>query len=179
MTILDTDRLIIRRFKAEDWRDLHEYLSRENVVKYEPYGVLTEKESREEALRRSSDSAFWAVCLKETGKMIGNLYFQEQEPKRFQTWVLGYVFHSDYQGNGYAGEACRRLLKYGYETLEIRRVIAMCNPENQRSWKLLERLNFRREGHSLQTGYFKYDKDGNPIWHDTFLYALLRTEWGE
>lgn len=31
--------------------------------KYEPYGVFTEDESREEALRRSSDSAFWAVCL--------------------------------------------------------------------------------------------------------------------
>lgn len=177
MEILETDRLIIRRFLQEDWKDLYDYLSKEEVVKFEPYGVYDENQCKEEAARRSSDLAFWAVCLKDSNKLIGNLYFSEQNPSIFQTWELGYVFNDEYQGKGYASEACNRLLEFGFEELEVRRVIANCNPLNIKSWRLMERLKLRREGHSLQTVYFKLDKEGNPIWHDTFTYAILRAEW--
>lgn len=179
MDVMETERLIIRRFRAEDWKDLYNYLSQEDVVRYEPYYVFNEEESRTEALRRSTDSAFWAVCLKSTGTMIGNLYFQENEPKDFGTWEFGYVFNSNFQGNGYATEACSQLLNYGFEMLNMRRVIANCDPDNTSSWKLLERLKLRREGHFLRTGYFKCDNHGDPIWHDTFSYGLLRNEWLE
>lgn len=147
MEIMETERLWIRRFSAEDWKDLHEYLSQESVVKYEPYSVFNADESRTEALRRSSDRAFWAVCLKSTTKMIGNLYFQASEPKVFGVWEFGYVFNPDFQGKGYATEACNQLLNYGFDNLKMRRVIANCDPENTHSWKLLERLKLRREGH--------------------------------
>ncbi|WP_019911943.1 GNAT family N-acetyltransferase [Paenibacillus sp. HW567] len=174
---METKRLLIRGFKPEDWEDLHEYLSQEEVVKYEPYGVFDEKASRDEALRRSTDHAFWAVCLKDTGKVIGNLYFQQQEPEPFRTWELGYVFNSQFQGKGYAVEACIRLLEYGFGELQIRRVAAHCDPRNSPSWRLLERLRLRREGHFLQTGYFKTDADGQPMWHDTYAYGVLGQEW--
>lgn len=39
MSILETERLILRKFSCDDWKDLHEYLSQETVVKYEPYDV--------------------------------------------------------------------------------------------------------------------------------------------
>ena len=177
MENFETERLIIRRFIPEDWKDLYDYLSKEEVVKYEPYDVFNEEQSKGEAARRETDPSFWAVCLKDTGKVIGNLYFSEQSPREFQNWELGYVFNSDYHGHGYATEACQCILKYGFEQLNIRRVIAMCNPLNNSSWKLLDRLKMRREGHALQTVFFKRDKDGNPIWHDTYSYAILRTEW--
>lgn len=177
MDVMETERLLIRRFTAEDWQDLYDYLSKEEVVKYEPYDVFDVAGSKAEALRRSSDGAFWAVCLKSTGKVIGNLYFQQSEPQAFGTWEFGYVFHSDFQGSGYATEACKQLLTYGFEHLKMRRVIACCDPDNTRSWKLLERLNLRREGHFKQTGYFKHNSDGDPIWHDTFSYGMLNNEW--
>lgn len=177
MTILNTERLTIRRFKPEDWRELHAYLSLEDVVRYEPYGVFTEEESKREAANRSENPAFWAVCLRESGTLIGNLYFQQQEPKEFGTWELGYVFHAGYQGFGYAAEACRELMKLAFTDLEARRVVANCNPENSRSWRLLERLQFRREGYALQTVYFKHDEAGNPLWHDTYSYGMLHSEW--
>lgn len=177
MNVMETERLVIRRFTAEDGQDLYDYLSKEEVVLYEPNNVFNAEECKIEALRRSMDSAFWAVCLRSTGKMIGNLYFQESEPKTFGTWEFGYVFNSDYQGSGYATEACKHLLSYGFEHIKMRRVIANCDPNNTRSWKLLERLRLRREGHFKQTGYFKYDSNGDPIWHDTLSYGLLRSEW--
>jgi [ribosomal protein S5]-alanine N-acetyltransferase len=177
MEMLVTDRLIIRGFKPSDWKDLYDYLSDENVVKYEPYYVYTEDDSKREAVNRSENSAFLAVCLKENGKLIGNIYFAREQPAEFLTWELGYVFNADYQGNGYATESCAAIINYAFEHMGARRIIATCDPKNARSWKLLERLKLRREGCLLKTGYFKCDLQGNPLWHDTYEYAILADEW--
>lgn len=177
MNILETERLILRRFSYDDWRDLYEYLSQESVVKYEPYGVCTEDECKEEALSRSKEEAFWAVCLKENNRLIGNVYFQQQEYGNLKTWEIGYVFNPTYQRKGYATESCKEILRYGFEYLKAHRIIAMCNPENIPSWKLLERLNMRREGHLRKNIFFKYDEEKNPIWTDTYEYGILAEEW--
>lgn len=58
---LATQRLVLRRFQADDWRDLHDYLSDTEVVRFEPYEVFTEADSRGEAARRAGDPCFWAV----------------------------------------------------------------------------------------------------------------------
>jgi ribosomal-protein-alanine N-acetyltransferase len=177
MIIMETERLIIRKFKEDDWKDLYEYLSQESVVKYEPYDVCNEDESKEEAIYRSNNDAFWAVCLKESNKLIGNVYFQQQGPKEFLTWEIGYVFNPAYYGKGYATEACKRVLKYGFEELGIHRVIGKCNPENAPSWRLLERLSMRREGYFKKPSYFKKTIDGKAIWHDAYQYSILEEEW--
>lgn len=174
MIELQTERLRIRGFLAEDWKDLYEYLSDKQVIKYEPYDAFTEEESRREALNRSKNENFYAVCLKGTDKVIGNLYFSEQE---FGTWELGYVFNANYQGKGYASEAAAALLEDAFRNRGVRRVIAMCNPENAASWHLMERLGMRREGHLLQNIFFRKDEQGSPIWQDTYEYAILSDEW--
>ncbi|URJ44501.1 GNAT family protein [Paenibacillus polymyxa] len=75
----------------------------------------------------------------------------------------GYIFNPRYYGNGYATEASRRVLQYGFEELKAHRIIAMCNPENASSWRLLERLLMRKEG--------------QPIWHNAYQHAILADEW--
>lgn len=175
---LETERLIIRRFRKEDWQDLYDYLSRPEVVRFEPYDVCTERDAREIAVERSKNDSFYAVALKNEGKVIGNLYFEQIEMKAFNTWELGYVFHSGYHGNGYATESCLKLLDFAFSSLDVRRVIAMCNIKNVPSWKLLERLKLRREGYFLQKAFFKRDKEGSPIWNDVYAYAILKAEWG-
>jgi len=177
MCILETDRLMMRRFREEDWRELYAYLSLPEVVKYEPYDVFTEDGCRELAARRADDPAFWAVCLKDTGALIGNVFFQQQEPRELGTWVIGYVFNPAYQGRGYATESCRRVMAYGFSERNAHRVVAMCNPENPASWRLLERLHMRREGHLQENIFFKRDAQGNAVWVDTYEYAILSDEW--
>jgi Acetyltransferases, including N-acetylases of ribosomal proteins len=174
---LATERLLLRRFVAADWKDLHEYLSQAAVVQYEPYPVYTEDECRQEALDRSQQEAFWAVCLQTNGKLIGNIYFQQQEPRDFLTWEIGYVFNPAYYGQGYATESCQEILRYGFQQLHAYRIVAHCNPQNTASWKLLERLSMRREGHLRKNIFFKYDELGRPIWIDTYEYAILAEEW--
>lgn len=175
--ILETDRLIIRKFFNDDWHDLFEYLSQETVIKYEPYGVFNEEECKKEAIRRSQDDAFWAVCLKENNKLIGNIYFKQLEPKAFMTWEIGYVFNPVYHGKGYATEASRKIIWYGFEQIGAHRIIGKCNPENIPSWKLMERLSMRREGYFRKPAFFRKSIDGKPIWHDAYQYSILAEEF--
>ena len=176
MGIINTERLIIRRFREEDWMDLYEYLSDEVVVAFEPYPVYTKEQAKEEAKNRESNESFYAVCLKDSGKCIGNLYFHKED---FDTWELGYVFNRFYQKNGYAIESARALVDYSFKAMGARRIVAKCSPKNTPSWKLMERLNMRREGLLLQNVYFKTDEEGNPIWLDTYEYAILKQEWNK
>jgi len=172
--MLNTARLILRPFSASDGNDLHEYLSDPEVVKFEPYRPLTLEECHQEAERRAHDDAFIAVCLKGSGKLIGNIYFDRRE---YDAWELGFVFNSAYQGKGYAYESAREVLHNAFSVLGIRRVVAQCNPQNERSWRLLERLGLRREGHLKQNVFFWKDELGRPLWKDTYEYAILSEEW--
>jgi len=169
-----TERLIIRRIESSDWKDIHEYLSDEEVIRFEPYGVMTEEQVREETDKRVNHESFYAVVLKETMKMIGNFYLDRGD---FDTYELGYVFNRSYQKKGFAAEGAKAVIDYAFSELDARRVTAMCNPENEASWKLLERLGFRREGHLHQNIYFKTDQNDEPIWLDTYEYAVLKSEW--
>jgi RimJ/RimL family protein N-acetyltransferase len=172
--MIETKRLIIRPFLPEDSDDLFEYLSDPQVVLYEPYEVYSKEDCKKEALRRSTNSAFLAVCLKETQKLIGNIYLSKQ---KFDAWELGYVFNSNYQGCGYATESAAAVVDNAIKKLNARRIVAMCNSQNTKSWKLLERLGMRREGHLKQNLYFKTDENNNPIWVDTYEYGILSAEW--
>lgn len=173
MKELHTERLTLRGFRESDGPALYAYLSDSEVVRYEPYRPLTREEAEKEAARRAEDENFWAVCLPD-GTLIGNLYFSKGE---FDTWELGYVFHRAYWGNGYALESARALLRHGFEALGAHRVTALCNPENQPSWRLMERLGMRREGHLLQNVFFFRDGQDNPLWQDTYQYAILKAEF--
>ncbi len=174
MFTLETDRILIRRFKKSDWKDLYEYLSDPEVVFFEPYDAFTPEEAKKEAAKRAASDSFFAVVLRSSDKMIGNLYFHEGE---FETWELGYVFNKTFQGKSYAYESAKALIDYAFSHGKTRRIIAMCNPENTRSWKLLERLSMRREGTHLQDVSFRNDDKGSPIWQDTYVYAILKSEW--
>ncbi len=173
---IDTGRLIVRKFSIEDAEDLYDYLSKKDVVKFEPYQTYTKIQCEKEAAARADNSAFLAVCLKEENKVIGNLYFERIKPENVMTWELGYVFNSDYWGNGYALEACSAILEYAFNTLNAHRVVAMCNPKNSRAWILLERLGFRREGHLVKNIYFERNTERKPVWNDTYMYAMLGVE---
>lgn len=168
--IIETKRLLLRPFVPEDWPGLYAYLSQPETVRYEPYGVFTKEEAKAEAVQRANSEAFLAVCLKDTGKLIGNIYLCRQE---YKTWELGFVFNALYRGQGYATEAAQAALQQYFATGEMRRVIAMCNPENTASWRLLERLGMKLEGRLVKNIWLKKDEQGNPIWQDTFLYGMI------
>jgi len=179
MKQMETERLIIRRFTSDDWEDLYEYLSVPEVVLYEPYDVYTDNECIDEAKYRAEEenNRFWAVCLKDSKKMIGHIYFAQSEPIEFRTWNIGYVFNPNFYGYGYATEACKRIIQHGFEDKNAHRIVAGVNVKNKPSWRLLERLSMRRESHMLKNVFFKRNSNGDPIWNDSYKYAILSSEY--
>lgn len=167
--IAETERLILRRYKEEDLQDLFEYLSDQEVVKYEPYKPLTLNEAKENLVWRIGTDEMIAVELKSSHKMIGNVYLGKRE---FEALEFGYVFNREYWGQGYAAESCEALIQQAFSK-GIHRIYAECDPCNTSSWKLLERLGFQREAHLRKNVYFWKDENEKPIWKDTYVYAKL------
>ncbi len=170
---LHTPRLLLRRFKKEDARDLFSYLSDPEVVRFEPYSPMTLSACKNEAARRSEDGAYIAVCLKE-GPLIGNLYVASGS---YSTCEIGYVLNRAYWRKGYGEESVRALLRHLFMSAGVRRVVARCSDENIASWRLLEKLGFRKEGHFLKELYFKKKEDGSPAWMNTLSYAMLYSDY--
>lgn len=168
-TAVETDRLILRRFREGDLQDLYEYLSDPQVVAYEPYKPMTMEKVRENLAWRVSTDEMIAVELKSTGKLIGNIYLGRRD---FDALEIGFVFNRSYQHQGYAWKSCEKLIDAAF-AVGVHRIYAECDPENSASWGLLERLGFAKEAHMRQNVYFRKDADGSPIWKDTYVYACL------
>ena len=174
--VIETGRLIIRRFKVLDYADLHEYLSDPSIYLYEPGQPINLQQARELAAERSRGDAFRAVILKSENRLIGHLVLEPVEPHELQTWELGYIFNRRYHGHGYATEAATALVAQALADPSIHRIRARCNPENVASWKLLERIGFTREGYFRKCGFFRRDGDGRPLWFDAYEYARLQED---
>lgn len=87
------------------------------------------------------------------------------------SWELGFGMLPQYQGNGYGYEATRLLLDFAFNQLNAHKVVGMCNSRNQRSYRLMERLNMSREG------TFRQELNWNDGWHDQYFYGILDREW--
>ena len=86
--------------------------------------------------------------------------------------ALGWVLDPAHTGNGYATEAVRALLDYCFASLGLRRVVANCFLANDTSWRLMERVGMRREGHAIAESLHRSGQ-----WLDTVTYAVLADEW--
>jgi RimJ/RimL family protein N-acetyltransferase len=111
-----------------------------------------------------------AVELRETGELIGDLAFHTMKSDPRQAY-LGYTFARAHWGHGYASEAVQRLLDHLFRDLGLHRVVAECDVLNEASWRLLERLRFRREAHLVENLSFK------GRWSSEYHYAMLQKEW--
>jgi RimJ/RimL family protein N-acetyltransferase len=85
---------------------------------------------------------------------------------------LGWVLDPDSTGHGYATEAVRALLEHCFTSLGVRRVVANCFLANDSSWRLMERVGMRREGHAIAESLHRSGQ-----WLDTVAYAVLADEW--
>lgn len=166
---MQTQRLLLRRFRAEDFDDFLACFSDPEVVRFEPYEPMTPEDARIALQARIDSDEFIAVERLSDGRMIGNVYLGRRD---FQALELGYVFCRDCWGQGYAQEICTAAIDAAFAA-GVHRVYAECDPQNAASWRLLERLGFAREAHLRRNVFFHTDPDGRPVWKDTFIYSRL------
>lgn len=169
---IETPRLLLRPYREEDLQDQYEFLSDEEVVRFEPHLPMDISDVRENLVWRILTDEMIAIEHKESGKMIGNVYFGRRD---FNSFELGYVFNRHFWKRGCATEACGAVIESAFSN-GAHRIYAECDPENTPSWRLLERLGFQREATLRKNIYFWKDSLGEPIWKDTYVYALLEGE---
>lgn len=167
--MIETERLLLRKFEEKDYDDLYEFLSQRKEDEFEAYPDITYENGREHLKYRVESDEFFAIVLKENEKVIGNVYFGNRD---FDAKEVGYIVNKRYQRKGYASEAIQAVIEDGFEH-KVHRVFAECDPRNECSWKLLEHLGFEREACFKQNVFFRKDENGNPLWQDTYVYALL------
>jgi [ribosomal protein S5]-alanine N-acetyltransferase len=167
---IETERLRIRLLTADDWQAVHSYTSDPGVMAYLSEGVMTEEQTKQFIAESMSEEArTYAVDLRAEDRLIGHVGFHPWFAPRI--YEIGWVFHPQYHGQGYATEAAAALLRYGFESLSVHRVIATCQPENTPSSRVMEKLGMQREAH------FRKCIFRDETWWDEYLYALLEEEW--
>lgn len=166
---IETERLILRSFEMTDFNDLYEYISDSVVTEFEPYKPMNEQETMDNLKWRCTTDEMIAVELKESEKVIGNVYLGNRD---FYSKELGYVFNKHYWKKGYAKEACEAVVENAFSN-GVHRIFAELDPQNTNSWKLMERLGFAREAHFKKNVYFWTDDNNKPIWKDTYVYAKI------
>ncbi len=168
--VLDTERLLIRKWNDEDAAEVADIYVNPEVMEFIPGGVWSpERTARVIARMRELDVehgyGFYPIVLKSSGKVIGHcgLGFLEQTPEV----EVAYVLDSPYWGQGYASEAARAMLAYGFSRLNISRIVAVAFPENARSIGVMRSVGMSPVGlaHHFGATVVKYEatKPADPV----------------
>lgn len=172
--LFQSERLLLREFRDDDFDAVHAYGSDPEVVRYLPWGPNSHAATREFLKRAQSyaevDSQVvfeYAVIRKDTGELIGGMGLHLDGPNA----MLGYCFAKPAWGKGFATEAARLVVGHGFDNLEVHRTWAGCDPENSGSIRVLEKLGMTLEGHLRQDCQIRGE------WRDTLVFAVLADEW--
>lgn len=166
-----TDRFILRPFRKSDKADAKAYcesLVDEEFEEFDP--ELSESfvdKCVEYTEKAQPDNYCFAIEL--DGKVIGGCNIDVTDE---YTGNVGWYVHKAYQNKCYATEAGRELLKFGFEYLGLHRIEAHCHVNNVRSYKVMEKLNMRREGCNIKDHRYK-----GGVWGDSYTYAILEEEY--
>lgn len=173
---LETERLVLRRFRMGDMEDVFEYASDPEVTRFvvfETHRTLDDtREFLERVLSRGLDSGVltFAVEVKESWKVIGNcsIWVVDDRSKRAE---VGYAINPAYRGKGYAPEALRAVIELGFGVLELNRIAGLAMLDNPASVRVMEKAGMKYEGTLREYMMIK------GRFYDLQVCAMVRQEW--
>lgn len=178
LPVIETKRLILREINEKDAQDMYEFASLPYVgpvAGWEPHRTL---QDTKDVIRMYNHKRLYgqlgvfAVVLKENNKMIGTCELHSYQP-RFKA-ELGYTINPEYWGNGFAVEASKGVINWGFTSLLLRRIECQCFKDNIQSIRVCEKLSLRYEG-LRKNSYQLY----NGEIFDLESYALTDAEYRE
>lgn len=171
--LLNTERLLIRPYKAEDMQDVFEIYNNKEVCKYLLHHEWNNENVQEKFNKKLVNSSLTqnatislAAVLDE--KVIGDLSAWYTSMK--DTLEIGYSFSSASGGKGYATEAVGSLITNLFNEYNVHRIQATLDARNSASEKLCERIGMRKEAHFIQDYWNKNE------WTDSIVYGILDPE---
>jgi RimJ/RimL family protein N-acetyltransferase len=177
-TPIETERLTLRAFRLDDLEAVLDTRSRPDVVRYlygdeqtrEQVAVTLAERLAQTSLEHDGDVLALAAERREDTRMIGDLTLVLRSAHHRQA-EIGFVFHPDAQGQGYARESACAVLDVAFGAAGMHRVYGHTDGRNEASAGLMHRLGMRQEAHFRHNEIFKGD------WGDELYFAILEDEW--
>jgi RimJ/RimL family protein N-acetyltransferase len=173
---LVTERLILREFVAEDWPAVLAYQRDPRYLRLYEWNDRTEADARrfvnmfiEQQKQRPRRRYQLAVTLKDGGRLIGNVGIRRGSGGAHEA-EIGYELAPDEWGRGYATEAAREIVRFGFEELGLHRISAWTVAENVASARVLEKVGMTLEGRLRDKEHYK-----GRYW-DVLMYAMVKGE---
>jgi RimJ/RimL family protein N-acetyltransferase len=168
--ILETPRLFLRRQVPADLDDLWALYCDPEITRYIPDAPRTREEAREElewhmnGHPRNPDLGLWATIYKQSGKFIGRCGLLPWTIEDQQEVEVAYTIARDYWGQGLATEAAQAILQYGFEKLNLVRLVSLIEPENTASQRVAEKIGMAFEKRVDEDKYGPF-----------FIYSIKRS----
>jgi len=188
--LLETERLILRRFQAEDLDHIYKLDNDPEVMRYINAGIPTPREVIAEQIfpgfveydDNYPGFGFWVVEEKEAGQFLGwiSLRPMGSEPDEV---TLGFRLRKVSWGRGIAAEGAQALIKKGFTEMGVRRVVATTYEKNLASQRVLEKLGMQlgRQFRYTPEDILKSDthyNDSLEVWDGYDLeFGLDKTDW--
>jgi len=170
--VMTTARLKLAGLEPIDGPELFKFYSSDESLRFIPRDIFDDPRQGPEKVKiftrafDDQEAIWWRFRLRSTGEFVGygGLFDISTEDHNAE---IGYGFHPEYWGRGFATEAVGTIVNYGFESLGLRRIFGLIDPENDASMHVLEKLGFEREG-IMRDACFARDR----YW-DQCLFAKL------
>lgn len=164
---LETERLILRPLTQDDMNLLLDLDSDPEVMRFISDGKPQTKEHYEKAIpslvnymKKNQGLGLWIAYLKDTSEFIG-WYILKHLPNDGEVEV-GFRIKKKFWRNGYSTEAGKALLKYGFETLGLKKIAAIVRPDNFASQAVIKKIGLKQKGkgtwYDIECLYFELEK---------------------
>lgn len=166
---LKTERLLIRNYREQDLQDFHAIFSNPTVMLHcEP---AYDMESSMRTLKHFIDHPVaFAVEEVQSGKLIGHALFKQMPGEEDGIYEIGWIYNERFWRRGYAYEASKALIEYGFGELGVHKVVAE-TIDPVKSVSLMKKLGMKAEG-VLR----RHTRSPDGEWADLYWYGLLRTD---
>lgn len=168
--MIETERLFLREMNAEDFDALYQVLADPNIMRHYPYTFDEERVrgwiTRNMERYRIFGFGLWAVCLKETGEMIGDCGLTMQVIGGVIKPEIGYHIRADQQRKGYAKEAASAVRNWAFENTPFREIYSYMNYTNEPSAKT-----------AVSWGCRQVDEFADDVNGITKVFMISRDEW--
>lgn len=169
---LETERLLLRRVTSADAQQMFLLRSNPEIMKYIPRPLAITVDDALEHIDMidkkidENEGINWGIVVKGSSEIIGIIGHFRIKPESYRAEV-GYMLLPECYGKGFATEAIARVVRYGFEDMNLHSIEAIIDPENHASAKVLEKNGFVKEAHLKENEFY----DGRFL--DTVIYSLL------
>lgn len=176
---LETERLILRQWEDSDYPLFAEMSSDPVVMEFYPSTLSREESdamaSKIKGLIKKQSWGFWAVETKSDHEFVGfvGLHKPMYELPVAECVEVGWRLRKECWGNGYATEAGKEALRFGFEELNLDEIYSFASILNNRSWAVMERLNMSDTGNNFEHPNIP---EGHSL-REHVLYKITKGQW--